>query len=76
MVKTIAMEGENRLQTVEYQPTCKHGFEHCVHDPAYIKAVYPVQYKELYGDISPERAAASGGCCACLNAEWYDDEDK
>lgn len=76
MVKAVVVEGENRLKTIEYSPTCKHGFEDCVRDPAYIKATYPNWYKELYGDISPEQAAETGGCCACLDREQYDNEDK
>ena len=67
LVKTLAMEGPNQFDWVYYRPTCKFGWDNCIHDPAYIYATYPEWYKELYGDKSPEEAAADKdeGCAHC-----------
>ena len=75
---TLVMEGSDQFKTVAYKPTCRHGQEDCIHDPAYIKATYPEWYADLYGDIEPECAALyERGCALCTDAHWlYDDEDK
>ena len=70
--KTIRMEGENQFQEVEYKPCCKHGYDDCIYDPAYIYTTYPEWYKKLYGDILPEEIT----CEHCENGERWDDEDK
>jgi hypothetical protein len=79
-VETMAMEGPNQFKTVYYRPTCKFGWDDCIHDPAYIYATYPEWYKELYGDKSPEDAALDDeeGCCRSCSEKccYYDDEDK
>lgn len=75
--RTLAMEGSNKFASVEYTPTCRHGRDDCIHDPAYIKATYPEWYAELYGDLTPKEAAQdSRGCAMCKEGELYDDEDK
>lgn len=79
LVKTLAMEGPNQFDWVYYKPTCKFGWDNCINDPAYIYATYPEWYKELYGDKSPEEAAADEdeGCAHCTEDNcYYDDEDK
>lgn len=78
LVKTLAMEGPNQFDWVYYKPTCKFGWDNCIHDPAYIKATYPEWYERLYGGLSPEAAAkCEGGCTACTEDNcYYDDEDK
>lgn len=77
LVETMAMEGPNQFKTVYYRPTCKFGWDDCINDPAYIYATYPEWYKELYGDKSPEEAAADEGCAHCTEqCCHYDDEDK
>ena len=79
LVETMAMEGPNQFKTVYYRPTCKFGWDNCINDPAYIYATYPEWYKELYGDKSPEEAAADEdeGCAHCTEqCCHYDDEDK
>ena len=78
LVKTLAMEGPNQFDWVYYKPTCKFGWDNCIHDPAYIKATYPEWYERLYGGLSPEAAAkCEGGCVACTEDNcYYDDEDK
>lgn len=78
LVRTLAMEGPNQFDWVYYKPTCKFGYENCIHDPAYIKATYPEWYERLYGGLSPETAAkCEGGCSACTEDNcYYDDEDK
>ena len=74
---TLAMEGPNMFASVEYAPTCRHGCDGCIHDPAYIKATYPEWYAELYGPRTPKEAAQdSRGCAMCKEGELYDDEDK
>lgn len=74
---TLAMEGPNEFQKVGYVPTCRHGCDDCIHDPAYIKATYPEWYAELYGPKTPKEAAQdSRGCAMCKEGELYDDEDK
>jgi hypothetical protein len=79
LVRTLAMEGPNQFDWVYYKPTCKFGYENCIHDPAYIYSTYPEWYKELYGDKSPEEAAIDEeeGCVSCTEDNcYYDDEDK
>jgi hypothetical protein len=79
LVKTLAMEGPNQFDWVYYKPTCKFGYENCIHDPAYIYSTYPEWYKELYGDKTTEEAAIDEeeGCVYCTEDNcYYDDEDK
>lgn len=78
LVRTLAMEGPNQFDWVYYKPTCKFGYENCIHDPAYIYNTYPEWYKELYGDKAPEEAALEKeGCGNCTKDNcYYDDEDK
>ena len=79
LVRTLAMEGPNQFDWVYYKPTCKFGYENCIHDPAYIYSTYPEWYKELYGDKTPEEAATDEeeGCISCTEDNcYYDDEDK
>lgn len=74
---TLAMEGADRFKRVEYKPTCRHGCDDCIYDPAYIKATYPDWYVELYGEKTPEEAALEkNGCVLCYCGERYDDKDK
>jgi hypothetical protein len=70
--KTICMEGKNQFKNVNYKPCCKHGYDDCIYDPAYIYATYPEWYKKLYGDKLPEEIT----CAHCENGERWDDEDK
>jgi hypothetical protein len=70
--KTICMEGENQFKNVNYKPCCKHGYDDCIYDPAYIYATYPEWYKKLYGNRLPEEVT----CAHCENGERWDDEDK
>ena len=73
MSETICMdEGPNRFKPVYYKPTCPHGYEDCVFDPAYIYATYPKWYEELYGNKKPAEVV----CDNCKDGERYDDEDK
>ena len=58
----------------DYVPVCPQGWDDCVCDPAYIKATYPEWYKELYGDMTPEKAAKKH--CDPTDEYCYDDEDK
>lgn len=78
LVRTMPMEGPNQFDWVYYKPTCKFGYENCIHDPAYIYSTYPEWYKELYGGLSPEEAALEQEGCGCCSEEncYYDDEDK
>ena len=69
---TIRMEGENRFEEVEYRPCCKHGYDDCIYDPAYIYNTYPDWYKKLYGAKLPEEIT----CESCDHGERWDDEDK
>ena len=69
---TIRMEGENQFQEVKYRPCCKHGYDDCIWDPAYIYNTYPEWYKRLYGDKLPEEIT----CESCEHGERWDDEDK
>lgn len=74
---TIAMEGPNRFKEAKYTPTCPHGYDDCIYDPAYIKASSPEWYVTLYGDKAPEEVARDAGSCGrCIDGEFYDDEDK
>lgn len=57
-----------------YIPVCPQGYDDCVCDPAYIQHHYPAWYKELYGDMTLEEAAAKG--CNAEDEDCYDDEDK
>jgi hypothetical protein len=50
-----------------YTPTCPHGYEDCVYDPAYIKKHYPEWYEDL---------GCPTTCENCPAGERYDDEDK
>lgn len=50
-----------------YTPTCPHGCEDCVYDPAYIKAHHPEWYESL---------GCPTTCENCPAGERYDDEDK
>ena len=50
-----------------YMPTCPHGCEDCVYDPAYIKTHYPEWYESLGRPTT---------CENCPNGERYDNEDK
>ena len=66
-----------------YKPVCPRGFNDCVNDPGYIQFYYPNQYKELYGDRTPEEAIyTQNGCWDSFQRDpemiWYcyDDEDK
>jgi hypothetical protein len=70
--ETVCMEGENQFKNVNYKPCCKHGYDDCIYDPAYIYATYPEWYKKLYGDKLPEEIT----CAHCENGERWDDEDK
>lgn len=71
--ETICMdEGPNQFKTIYYKPTCPHGYEDCVFDPAYIYATYPKWYASLCGDKKPEEVV----CDNCKDGERYDDEDK
>lgn len=76
--ETIRMdEGPDQFKTIYYKPTCPHGYEDCIHDPAYIKATYPKWYSELFGDTEPVDVACSTGAEGyCKKGERYDDEDK
>lgn len=76
--ETIRMdEGPDQFKTIYYEPTCPHGYEDCIHDPAYIKATYPKWYSELFGDAEPADVACSTGPEGyCKKGERYDDEDK
>lgn len=78
LVKTLAMEGDNKFKDVYYRPTCKFCFDDCIYDPAYIYSTYPDWYKKLYGNKTPEEAAMSkrSSCSCCENGCEYDDEDK
>lgn len=80
LVRTLAMEGPNQFDWVYYRPTCKFGWDNCIHDPAYIYSTYPDWYKELFGDKSVEDAALDNeeGCCRSCSEKccYYDDEDK
>lgn len=79
LVDTFCMEGPDKFKTVYYKPTCQYGCEDCVMDPAYIKATYPEWYAELFGDLTPEKAAATekrSSCYSCIDCSLYDDEDK
>jgi hypothetical protein len=77
---TLCMDGEHRFQTVYYKPLCPRGYTDCILDPAKIKAVNPVWYKELYGDATPEEAIKE--CIKRVQEDpdekyyCYDDEDK
>ncbi len=75
---TLAMEGPNQFENVEYKPTCRYGCIDCVWDPAYIKATRPNWYEKLFGDKTPEEAAKSheSSCTQCKDGDRYDDEDK
>lgn len=57
-----------------YDPTCRFGYEDCIHDPAYIYCYHREWYHELYGDKLPEKL--SDECEYCHNGDCYDDEDK
>lgn len=70
--ETFCMEGPNKFTTVTYKPCCKHSYDDCIYDPAYIYNTYPNWYKDLYGDLLPEQVE----CEYCENGERYDDEDK
>lgn len=59
---------------MSYVPVCPKGNLNCVCDPAYIKYHYPKWYKDLYGDMTPEEAAASK--CDIEDENCFDDEDK
>ena len=50
-----------------YTPTCPHGYDDCVYDPAYIKRHYPEWYEDL---------GCPTTCEDCSAGERYDDEDK
>lgn len=54
-----------------YNPTCRFGYEDCIHDPAYIFCYHKEWYHELYGDISPQDVDS----CECDGSD-YDWEDK
>ena len=54
-----------------YNPTCRFGYEDCVHDPAYIFCYHKEWYHELYGDIPPQDVES----CECDGSD-YDWEDK
>lgn len=72
MPETICMEGENQFKKVNYKPCCKHGYDDCIYDPAYIHATYPEWYKKLYEDKLPTEVT----CNHCENGERWDNEDK
>ena len=72
MSETICMECENQFKIAIYTPCCKHGYDDCVYDPAYIHATYPEWYKKLYGNKLPDEIS----CEHCENGERWDDEDK
>ncbi len=79
LTRTLAMEGSNQFNWVYYKPTCKFGWDDCIHDPAYIYSTYPDWYKELYGDKSVEDVVEDEeGCCRSCSEKccYYDDEDK
>ena len=52
-------------------PTCRFGYEDCIHDPAYIFCYHKEWYHELYGDILPQNVDS----CECDGSD-YDWEDK
>ena len=54
-----------------YNPTCRFGYEDCIHDPAYIFCYHKEWYHELYGDILPQDVES----CECDGSD-YDWEDK
>jgi hypothetical protein len=54
-----------------YNPTCRFGYEDCIHDPAYIFCYHKEWYHELYGDILPQDVES----CECDGSN-YDWEDK
>jgi hypothetical protein len=56
-----------RMMEEKYTPTCPHGYEDCVYDPAYIKTHYPEWYEDL---------GCPTTCEDCPAGERYDDEDK
>lgn len=52
-----------------YAPTCPHGYDDCILDPAYLIYMKYNKIEDFDYDISE-------GCNDCDNGEWYDDEDK
>ena len=56
-----------RVYQPRYTPTCPHGYEDCVYDPAYIKTNCPEWYESL---------GCPTTCDNCPAGERYDDEDK
>ena len=58
-----------------YTPLCPLGNKDCIYDPAYIYFYYPIWYKSLYGNLTPEEAVKRDNCATC-NGDGYDDEDK
>ena len=68
------MEGPNKFNWVDYTPTCKHKYEDCVWDPAYIQATYPEWYKKLFGDKTPDQAAQEPlhSCDMCKDGQRFD----
>lgn len=43
-------------EDIKYTPVCPFGKTDCSHDPAFIKCYHPKEYKERFGDITPEEA--------------------
>ena len=56
-----------------YNPTCRFGYEDCIHDPAYILCYHKQWYHEMWGDTPTNEVT---DCCQCNDGESYDWEDK
>ena len=63
-----------------YKTVCPYGITDCIYDPGYIKAFYPEDYAEDYGDKDPEEVIKENGCLKNYKASpeclYYDNEDK
>lgn len=71
---TCCRNYEDKFST--YTPTCKLGYEDCIHDPAYIFKYYPEWYKTMWGNKSLEEVKEIS-CLDCTEENCqYDDEDK
>lgn len=62
-----------------YNPVCPIGKTDCVNDPAYAHFYHPEWYKEVYGDMTPDKVADKY-CSPCVTnmcyCHDYDIEDK
>jgi hypothetical protein len=63
----IRNNAENTQSNNFYKPMCPYGYDDCIYDCNYIKALYPDWYKEL--ECPTE-------CEDCIDGSMYDDEDK